>query len=38
LLRQHVKIIPFHFFLYFCAFEIVPVLVIYKWMLLVISQ
>lgn len=38
LVRQHVKIIPFHFFLYFCAFEIVPVLVIYKWMLSIISH
>lgn len=38
LVRQHVKIIPFHFFLYFCAFEIVPVLIIYKWMLSIISH
>ncbi len=36
LLRQRVKVIPFHFFLYFCAFEIIPVLVIYKLMLLII--
>jgi hypothetical protein len=38
LLRQHVRVIPFHFFIYFCAFEIVPVLVIYKWMLSIIGQ
>jgi hypothetical protein len=31
LLRQHVKVIPIHFFLYFCAFEIIPVLLVYKW-------
>ncbi len=38
LLRQHVRVIPFHFFIYFCAFEIVPVLVIYRWMLSIIGQ
>ncbi|HSC53804.1 MAG TPA: DUF4271 domain-containing protein [Phnomibacter sp.] len=33
LLRQHVRIIPIHFFLYLCAFEIMPVLIVYKVML-----
>lgn len=33
LLRQHVRIIPIHFFLYLCAFEIIPVLIVYKVML-----
>lgn len=37
-LRQHLRVIPFHFFIYFCAFEIVPVLLIYKWMLSFINQ
>jgi hypothetical protein len=38
MLRQHLRVIPFHFFIYFCAFEIVPVLLIYKWMLSFINQ
>lgn len=38
LLRQHVKVIPIHFFLYFCAFEIVPVLLVYKWTLSIIRS
>jgi len=37
LLRQHVRIIPMHFFLYLCAFEIIPVLIIYKVMLSMIK-
>jgi hypothetical protein len=36
LLRQHVRIIPIHFFLYLCAFEIIPVLIVYKVMLSII--
>jgi hypothetical protein len=38
MLRLHLRVIPFHFFIYFCAFEIVPVLLIYKWMLSFINQ
>ncbi|HSR38804.1 MAG TPA: DUF4271 domain-containing protein [Phnomibacter sp.] len=38
MLRQHLRVIPFHFFIYFCAFEIVPVLLIYKWMLSFVNQ
>jgi len=32
--RNQVKVNPFHFFLYFCAFEIAPLLLIYKGLLL----
>jgi len=32
--RNQVKVNPFHFFLYLCAFEIAPLLVIYKGLLL----
>ncbi len=38
MLRQHLRVIPFHFFIYFCAFEIVPVLLLYKWMLSFVNQ
>jgi Domain of unknown function (DUF4271) len=31
--RNQVKLNPFHFFLYFCAFEIAPLLLIYKALL-----
>jgi len=31
--RNQVKVNPFHFFLYFCAFEIAPLLLIYKALL-----
>jgi hypothetical protein len=36
LLHQHVRILPIHFFLYLCAFEIIPVLILYKVMLSII--
>jgi hypothetical protein len=32
--RNQVKVNPFHFFLYICAFEIAPLLLIYKSLLL----
>lgn len=32
--RNQVKVNPFHFFLYFCAFEIAPLLLVYKGLLL----
>ncbi len=32
--RNQVKVNPFHFFLYICAFEIAPLLLIYKGLLL----
>ena len=32
--RNQVKVNPFHFFLYFCGFEIAPLLLIYKGLLL----
>jgi DMSO/TMAO reductase YedYZ heme-binding membrane subunit len=32
--HNQVKVNPFHFFLYICAFEIVPLLLIYKGLLL----
>jgi hypothetical protein len=32
--RNQIKVNPFHFFLYLCAFEIVPLLLIYKALLL----
>lgn len=38
LLRQHVRAIPIHFFLYLCAFEIIPVLVLYKVVLSSVQQ
>lgn len=34
LVRKQVRLNPFHFFLYLCAFEIVPLLLIYKALLL----
>ena len=33
-IRNQVKVNPFHFFLYLCAFEIAPLLLIYKGLLL----
>lgn len=33
-IRNQIKVNPFHFFLYFCAFEIAPVLLLYKGLLL----
>lgn len=33
-IRNHIKVNLFHFFLYICAFEIVPLLLIYKGLLL----
>jgi hypothetical protein len=33
-IRNQVKVNPFHFFLYFCAFEIAPLLLIYRGLLL----
>ncbi|MCU0334637.1 MAG: DUF4271 domain-containing protein [Chitinophagaceae bacterium] len=38
MLRQHVRAIPIHFFLYLCAFEIIPVLVLYKVVLSSVQQ
>ena len=35
---NQVKVNPFHFFLYFCAFEIAPLLLIYKGLLLFFHQ
>ncbi|MES1214247.1 MAG: DUF4271 domain-containing protein, partial [Bacteroidota bacterium] len=34
IVRKQVKVNPFHFFLYLCAFEIAPLLLIYKGLLL----
>ena len=34
LVRNQIRVNPFHFFLYLCAFEIVPLLLIYKALLL----
>jgi hypothetical protein len=34
IVRNQIKVNPFHFFLYFCAFEIAPLLVVYKGLLL----
>jgi hypothetical protein len=34
LIQNEIKLNPFHFFLYLCAFEIVPLLLIYKALLL----
>jgi Domain of unknown function (DUF4271) len=36
-IRNQVKVNPFHFFLYLCAFEIAPLLLIYKGLLLFFS-
>lgn len=33
-IRNQVKVNPFHFFLYLCAFEIAPLLLLYKGLLL----
>jgi hypothetical protein len=32
--RNQVKVNPFHFFLYLCAFELAPLLLIYRGLLL----
>ena len=32
-IRNEIKLTPFYFFLYLCAFEIAPVLLIYKVLL-----
>jgi len=34
IVRKQIKVNPFHFFLYLCAFEIAPLLLIYKGLLL----
>jgi hypothetical protein len=36
--RNQVKVNPFHFFLYLCAFEIAPLLLIYKGLLVLFKQ
>lgn len=36
-IRNQVKVNPFHFFLYLCAFEVTPLLLIYKALLLFFS-
>ena len=32
--KSQIKLSPFHFFIYLCAFEIAPLLIIYKGLLL----
>ena len=32
-IRNQIKVNPFHFFLYFCAFEIAPLLLVYRGLL-----
>ena len=32
-IRNQIKVTPFHFFLYFCAFEIAPLLLVYRGLL-----
>ena len=34
IVRNQIKLNPFHFFLYFCAFEIAPLLLVYRGLLL----
>ena len=34
LVQNEIRLNPFHFFLYLCAFEIIPLLLIYKALLL----
>ena len=36
--RNQVKVSPFHFFLYFLAFEIAPLLLVYKALLVYFSE
>ncbi|MGB8192228.1 MAG: DUF4271 domain-containing protein [Chitinophagaceae bacterium] len=36
-IRAEIKVNPFHFFLYLCAFEIAPLLLIYKVLLLILE-
>jgi hypothetical protein len=38
LVRNHAGLTGFHFFIYLCAFEVVPVLLIYKLLLLILSR
>jgi Domain of unknown function (DUF4271) len=38
LLRLHTRLSSFHFFLYLCAFEIIPVLLIYKLLLSILNR
>jgi hypothetical protein len=37
-IRAEIKVNPFHFFLYLCAFEIAPLLLIYKVLLSVLGN
>jgi len=37
-IHNEVKVNPFHFFLYLCAFEIAPLLLVYKGLLLFFHQ
>jgi hypothetical protein len=37
-IRNQVRVNPFHFFLYLCAFEIAPLLLIYKGLLEILKQ
>jgi Domain of unknown function (DUF4271) len=37
-IRNQVKVNPFHFFLYLCAFEIAPLLLVYKALLIFLRQ
>ena len=36
--RSEIKVNPFHFFIYLCAFEIAPLLLIYKVLLLFVER
>lgn len=38
LVRTHSGLTGFHFFIYLCAFEIVPLLLIYKLLILILSR
>ncbi|CAN5775248.1 hypothetical protein BH10BAC3_BH10BAC3_05250 [soil metagenome] len=38
LVRNHAGLTGFHFFIYLCAFEVVPLLLIYKLLLLILSR
>jgi Domain of unknown function (DUF4271) len=38
LVRNHTRLSSFHFFLYLCAFEIIPVLLIYKLLLTFLNR
>jgi Domain of unknown function (DUF4271) len=36
-IRSQIRVAPFHFFLYLLAFEVIPLLVLYKWLMIFVG-